>query len=286
MSLDLDSHYESTVCQLSTLGVGRSGLVKKSLSLIHVLLMRVGSDEDFHTKRKQYRGSCQDGGTEKGICQITVDILPKYRGKYQGNDPDRYIFPKLIFVIGKLHGLWGGLEQCIKASPLNTEFIAQLTTVQYFTSDKSLMRRFRATCFDGVPGAAKLFEAQPNIAIDWRWETISRALDTQIPIHETLRIHFDKNKVLSSDSGSLLTNQTVNNVDSVLKSSSFVPAGEMYHVLGKVTEKYPGLLEICDCHSHIWQKGSSRKRRLAQMRREIDGFHCCWHGRRLSWWLD
>ena len=51
------------------------------------------------------------------------------------------------------------------------------------------------------------------------------------------------------------------------------------------TEKYAGLLETCDCHAQVWQRGLKRRRRLTEMRKDIDSTQCCWQGRRLAWWV-
>ena len=282
---ELQGNYESMLWPLSTLGLGHAAVVNKASLLMNNVLMHVASDTSLHAKRKRYRGMCTDHGTESEVYQSSIDLLPSYRNTYNPGDPDRYFFPNMLGVVGKLHSMWGALEKCVKSSRLYRDFVDSLTVLQSFTSDKALMRKFKATCFEGKEHLAAKFDRMPTIHINWRWETLTAALDLQIPLHPILKDHFNKDALLATDGGGLLSNTIVTSVAKVLAQSDFLPAAEMYRVLGKVTEKYAGLLETCDCHAQVWRRGMKRKRRLTEMRKDIDSFQCCWQGRRLAWWI-
>ena len=66
----------------------------------------------------------------------------------------------------------------------------------------------------------------------------------------------------------------------------YEPVAETYRVLGKVVEKYAGLLETCDCHRALWENRTSRKRRRSRMMADIQRSSCCLMGRRLPWWIS
>ena len=123
----------------------------------------------------------------------------------------------------------------MKASRLCLNFIDSLAALQAFTSDKALMRKFKATCFEGKGHLAAKFHRMPTIHINWRWETLTAALDLQVPLHPILKDRFDKDALLATDGGGLLSNTIVTSVAKVLEQTDFLPAAEMYRDLGKVT---------------------------------------------------
>ena len=119
MKLGFNDHYRELLCPFSTLGVGKAGLVKKSINVARLTVMHSENWDEFHVRRTRKRGTCTDGGTEKDLSTITVDMLPKFAGKYHVENTERYMYPNAIAVIGCLHPLWGGLEVFFKSSPFD-----------------------------------------------------------------------------------------------------------------------------------------------------------------------
>ena len=71
----LNTCWETMLQSLSSLGYGRSGVVKKSLQTANLHLMGVETMDQFDSKRQRYKGVAVDQGTESGICDMTVDII-------------------------------------------------------------------------------------------------------------------------------------------------------------------------------------------------------------------
>ena len=111
MKLDLNLYFESKLCPLTTLGMGRAGLVKKCLNTINMTLMESKDEQQFHAKRKQVRGMTSDQGTEKGINDGFVTVIPMFRNiQLPASSPDFYMYPKSLTMPDFLHILYNGLE--------------------------------------------------------------------------------------------------------------------------------------------------------------------------------
>ena len=101
----------------------------------------------------------------------------------------------------------------------------------------------------------------------------------------SLRKHFDKDLILSSDSGALLTQSKVSDMEKALEIESVEVPGEMYHVVGSVIEEFAGECETCDCHSTLYRRNVSKKRRRTAIRLSTGKKTCVWAGRRLAWFI-
>ena len=69
---DINAHFESRICPVSTLGLGRASAVRKSINTANIYLMESGRLADFHSLRSEVRGVTSDQGTEKHITEGTV----------------------------------------------------------------------------------------------------------------------------------------------------------------------------------------------------------------------
>jgi hypothetical protein len=166
---DVGSNWQEELQCFSSLGVGRAGKVKKTMSCANLVLMSVANLDDFNNKRCRYRGTGSDLGQEHGIVNMPVDVVPALRGKYNTLDPMSFLYPEALGVATALHILWGGFEYACKSSEVFQSFIDTLTWLQDFTSDKQLMRKMRAECCSTNPSAAQALKVQPCVHIDWRW---------------------------------------------------------------------------------------------------------------------
>ena len=246
--------------------------------------MKSGTDERFHSRRKQYRGIVSDQGTEKGVADMTLDIVPRYRQDVNSHSFDAFVFPCCIGSADMLHIIYDALEVACKRCCLYKPFLDRLRVLTGFVTDKQIVNKFKATCFTSNPTDGKSFTVQKRTHIDWKWEFMSNTLDNLMPSFATMKKHFDLKLLVSSDSGTDLSNQTLKLTQQVIQADDFEPSAEMYRVLGKTCEKYAGLLETCDCHENIWKAPRrGRKRRLSQLRKDTNREGCCMQTRRLPW---
>ena len=119
------------------------------------------------------------------------------------DDPTAWLYPNMLSVIDLLHVLWNGCERACKSNETFKNVMDVLTALVAFTSDSQLMRKFRATCCQGVSGGEKIMRSKADLRVDWRWETMTRALDHQVPVHATLRERFDAQKLASTGGGGI-----------------------------------------------------------------------------------
>ena len=150
--------------------------------------------------------------------------------------------------------------------------------------DTKARQKFMATCFGSDPGQAQKFKSYATTHIDWKWEFLSKTLEGILPVYGLLQKHFDKKKILHSDSGQELTNKNIHAVGEVLKKPGFPLAMEMYLCVGNLLTKICKKLEGCDCHEDVKKSNMSRKRKLAIIQNEIGCKKCVWSGRRSAWW--
>ena len=115
-AFNLNSGYETRVCQCSTLGYGNAGVVKKGTNVANLYLMEsCGSEDTFHSLRSEFRGGCSDTGTEKGIADDTVGIIPRFARTYQATDVMSFMWPCLLYIPGHLHILFNAFEAAVKS---------------------------------------------------------------------------------------------------------------------------------------------------------------------------
>ena len=291
VELDLNSHWRTQIEPLSSLGLGRSGAVKKAVTTANLLLSKVSTEEDLDRLRDQYRGCTTDRGVESSNCDMPLSILPRRSHVVcRPENPDSYLYPKSLGIIDSLHILWGGYEETLKASDGFKDFKDVLHAFTAFASDSMIMRKMVLLCQDD-PVSAKNFTTKATIAIDWRWESMSKALDTIIPMWPALKAKFDMNALLQSDSTKgMLTQSKIRDCKQALdQMPQFVILAECYRHVGRIVEQAAGRLEVCDCHQELWQPGRGWKRRRAEMAKALPHAAkpdtCVWMGRRLAWWI-
>ena len=115
---------------------------------------------------------------------------------------------------GCLHIIYNALESSCKSNVLDKGFVDSLKVLSDFITDLSLVRKFKAECC--TEAEAKTFTRQATVHIDWKWEFLSRALDHLAPAYPLIKKRFDVQKMLYSDSGQKLTNQTIKNTGDVM----------------------------------------------------------------------
>jgi len=161
-----------------------------------------------------------------------------------------------------------------------------LTSIIAFASDTQLMRKLRATCCGDDPATQAAFKTKATVHIDWRWESMCRALDIVVPMYKPLLVSFNKDTLLKTESEkSILTSSKVKNCDEALRTPNVEIMAEGYRTIGKVIAKYAGELEICDCHRTLWNVGAGFKKRRRLMADAIGVRTCIWQGRRLAWFI-
>jgi hypothetical protein len=281
-SFDINAGFETRICPISTLGLGNAGAVKKGLNTAGVYLMESTAMVQFHDKRCEVKGSTMDSGTEKVVGDDPVQVLPKCQNLYSPEDRMSYMYPNNLHLCGHLHVLFNALETAVKGLDLASRFMDCMLILQTFMSNKQLRRKFQTSCLGvGHPDRSR-FDAYSTVHIDWRWEFLSRALDTLVPLYETLQRFFDKAKMLTGETG-MLTISVVASLAQVLATPNIVEFGEMLRVVGKVLEKCAHKLEGCWCHADLWMsKGSFRKRTRALVN-ATGRATCVWKGRMGAW---
>ena len=275
----------SQMCPLSSLAFGKAGLLKKSQNHVNISLMQSGTLELLEVKRKRKRGCTTDQGTEKGLGDMSADLVPALAGQARPGTPDSFLWPNLLATPGALHMLYDALENAVKSNPGYKDFVDILQITQTFLNAKEIITKFQKSCLtEGTPEHA-MFNTGAKRHIDWKWEFLSKALDEQLPKFRVVASKLDAKKVLLGDSG-MLTNSKVQNMDRVRKDVKFEPIALAYLNAGKIIERTAKDLEICDCHEFLWKAQKlSRKRRAAQMREHLGEKKCVWMGRRLAWFI-
>lgn len=285
VAADLNDHWSSESAPLSSLGVGKSSLVKKSMNSLHLTLMTVACDQDFHVKRNRYRGTCSDQGTEKGINDISLSVIPRFADLHPPGSTQSYAYPRSLYVPGALHILYDALEVCVKASPLYDGFIDVLKIIQQFLNDKHYVRKYRSMFLSNDSASDKVFSTGQKVHIDWRWEFLSLALDALLPKYKILKSNYVQRQLEATDAGGILRKSILRDLTRALEVEHWTVAAELYRMMGKVVEKTAKELEVCDCHHDIWHTGLGRKRRRSAMIAAVGAAPCVWQGRRLAWFI-
>jgi len=221
------------------------------------------------------------------MAEMPVEVLKCRRGVFGKGSPLSFLFPSVLGVTEMLHVLWNAFEAMCKDSELFEELQDVLDSLLLAVSDTQLMRKVRGVLCVDDPASEKVFTTKAKMAIDWRWETMVKAMDSILPMYPTMLTKWDEKKLLCSDSsGKTLSS---NKIKHCTKALSAMPHFEvvcgLFRQLGKIVYKYASELEICDCHHDLWQKGRTFKRRRAMMTRLIGSHTCVWMGRRLAWWI-
>ena len=286
MRHDLNKNWDTWLQPLSTHGLGRAGGLRKSITTSNLILMHSDSLRSFDALRDRYRACTSDKGAEKHIQMMPVDIVPAKRNVHLPGDPAKYLYPNMLGIADSLHIFWNGFEIACKNSTIFKAFEDILSAVCAFASDSELMRKMRAVCCEDDEAMAAHFYTKATVRIDWRWESMLKALDTAGPMWGPLQQKFDQQKLLSSEAGSMMKNTKVKNLGLVLQEQDFMARKEMFHVIGKIISKYAGLMEICDCHKELWATRNNFKKRQKLMSSALDRPSCVWQGRRLPWFIS
>ena len=112
--IDLNDAFTSQVELMSSIGSGRAGLAKKTSNVANGLLMKSRSDEHFHDRRRKHRGNTSDQGTERGMNDTPVDVLPRFDKIALPGTPESYLYPYSFYQPGMLHVLYDALEEASK----------------------------------------------------------------------------------------------------------------------------------------------------------------------------
>ena len=272
--------------QLSTLGMGKAGLLKKSINYVNLQLMKTGSIDKMEEKRKRYRGIVSDQGTEKGAGDMGIAIVPALARRHGPESSDAFVFPGVISMPGFLHILYDALENCTKKNQGYKSFLDVLQITETFLNTKHIVQRYQEVCLTPGTPEHKLFNTGARCHVDWKWEFLSNALVQQLPKYRVLQSHFDVDKMLRGDAG-VLSNLTVTNMDKARKDEDWEAIAYAYLCIGKQIEGTAKDLEICDCHALLWKGGQrlTRKRRRRKLQTTIGARRCPWMGRRLAWFI-
>ena len=280
---DLNIGFETRICSTSTLGLGNAGLVKKGTNTANVYLMESEKAAEFHEVREELKGSCSDSGTEKDIGDDTINIIKAFRGMFAATDPRSFMYPCLLHIAGHLHILFNAFETAVKSLDESKQFLEVLRVLLDFLSNKQLRQKFQAACLRNTP-AFNYFNSHPTVHIDWRWETLSIALDKLVPIYRFILQYWNEAKMKQGET-SQLNSQLILHVTRVLTMRYFLPYAEMIRVVGKSIEHFAHKLEGCWCHSHIWMQSKCHKRKLSQLYEETGFKSCVWKGRMAVWFV-
>ena len=283
MHLNSVRDYTSQIKTLSSLGLGRAGLVKKTLNTGRLTLMDSPSELQFHVKRKRYRGCVADQGTEQGIGDMSLRIFGLGQD-IPAASSESYFYPLLLQMPGMLHILYDALELAVKACPQYKGFVDTLRTTANFLNNKQVRQRFQAVCFEPGDPCVCFFNTGVTCHIDWKWEFLSIALDETLPKYCIIRKRLDVKKMITTETGSLDSN-AIKEMASAIADDMYEGVAEAYRMFGKVVEHTARELEICCCHHSFWETFKTRKRRLAAMEQSTGSKRCCWMGRRLAWFI-
>jgi len=285
LAKSLQNNFTSQICQMSSTGVGRKGLVKKTTNVINGILMKCPNWDGVAVRRRVYKGVLSDQGTEKGTADIFASVVKTLQDSGKFGTAEAFFFTEALGTPGALHILYDALEVACKRNPFYTRWLEDLRTLLAFFTDKQLIGKFQGTC---MPANLPEMKAQAATHVDWKWEFLSRALtgpvrDGKLDVIEQ---HWDLAKMLSSDSGNTLSSQTIKHMDVVLRrTGEFKSGSHMFLAAGAEIEHTARDLEICDCHSFAWGKAIGPKKRK-QMLLDSTGHHsCCMMGRRLPWFI-
>ena len=179
------------ILPLSSLAMGKAGLIKKSTNVGDLSLMHSGSLDRFQQRRKRYRGVVADQGTEKGFGDMSVGIVLRLRGIIGAGSDDSFMLPLSLAIPGFLHQFYNALEHGVKGNPDNGTFLETLQITQDFLNNKQVRNKYRQVCFPPDSALANLFKTGATRHIDWKWEFLSRALDEQLPRFEIIQGNFD-----------------------------------------------------------------------------------------------
>jgi len=176
--------------------------------------------------------------------------------------------------------LFNALQEACQSLPIAVKFFEALVALCAFLGDRDQRRKYQASCQNSTK-----FDHFAAHHIDWRWEFMVKAIDAVIFLWADLQEHFDLEKMLHSESGTLHS-QTLTKVKDVLKTAWWFPVvAELFKTIAAIIERYAHKLEGCYCHAHIWMKKRKFALRVKEVQQETGIAGCVWKGRMLAWWI-
>ena len=184
-------------------------------------------EEDFHTIRNEVFGSTMDSGTENDVGNDTVGIIARFAGLFNPEDPQSFMYPKLLHMLGHLHLLFNALETSVKKLEMAAKFFNALRAIESFLSNRQLRRKFQVSCLSTAPpGVSQKFDGYGTVHIDWRCEFLSLALDKLVPLFELLRTSWDEDAVAQGESGDL-KRTVIKEMTNAVRMHNFLVFAEM-----------------------------------------------------------
>ena len=119
---DLNSGFESRIMPLTTLGVGTGSALKKSVNCSALYLHESEDLPMFDEIRNEVRGGTTDQGAERNMGDETVRIVPGYEDKFLPADPQSFLWPRSLWIIGHMHVLFNALESACKSVSISKNF--------------------------------------------------------------------------------------------------------------------------------------------------------------------
>ena len=232
------------LCPLSSLGAGNAGSVKKTMNAMNLYLMEAADDESFHSLRYEFKGSCIDQGTERGIAEETVTVIPRYQGS-QFTGRANFLLPDLLHIPGHLHIIYNAMKSAALSLSFMASFLEHLRALQDLLSSKKLRKKFQASCLP--PHVRGQFKHYSTVHIDWRWEFLSKALDRLLPLYPLMCLYWDEAKMRQGETDKI-RDTTIVQVSAAISFKSIPEIGEMLRVQGKALETTAHKLEACFCH--------------------------------------
>ena len=251
---------------LSTIGRGRGGTVKEAFNITTQHKMKSASEGGYEELRSGVFGFSSDVDNEKGVADIDGLEPVMGTGDNQFRIAHQRLYPNCLYMPEHLHMIYNALQNGVEKIPEHKRWIKQLRAIEHFLSDKSLRRLFMATCMKDDP-RKDLFKYYSSVSIDWRWESLSKALDQLSPLFEILQEKWDLAKMMVSDDGKSDA-ALLREVGEVLKTPYYYEFSEAIRVAGELLEKAARRLEGCECHKDVWtSKASSKRKAKIMMRR-------------------
>ena len=194
LALEALGCYGTSICPLSSLGLGKVGLIKKSTNGGNILLMHYCDREHLEKRRKGKRGVTADQGTERGHGDISLSVFIGFLDGYAAGSTESFLFPYALQIYGFLHVLYNGFEEAVKSTAGYMQFQEVLRVTVNFTNDKNIRQKYIVECLGSEHASANLFKSNAKVHIDWKWEFLSEAIPTVLPRFRVIQAEFDDQK--------------------------------------------------------------------------------------------
>ena len=249
IAADLHASFETRVMPLSTVGAGCASTTKKSVNVASMYLNESQDEEAFDKKRKQVRGGTTDQGVEAHILDATINIIPRFCGRYSPTSILSFLFPYALFIPGHLHLLYTALEEACKQLAIAETFFKALQSICRFLGGVDLRREFQISCADDA--CRSKFNHCPRHHIDWRWEFLSRAIVDVLRLWPDLVRCWSLSAMQASEAGKLSA-EILKDLDAIVKDPWWlIGVGLMFCAMGCVVDKFAHKLEGCHCHKEV-----------------------------------